>query len=152
MKRKNVSWKLMVLAALLPVLVVISINVSLGDELHHESFKRFGNAILTSYVLVGIILVGNLFFYADSRHRPFAPLGGMVCAIATGLAVAWALISKENLLLEQNSGLRAQMLMNIVHTIVIGTAMALASVFAVGSTFTMITGRKRKRLFLHEEV
>ena len=75
----------------------------------------------------------------------------MVCAIAIGLAVAWALISKENLLLEQNSGLRAQMLMNIVHTIVIGTAMALASVLAVGSTFTMITGRKRKRLFLHEE-
>ena len=34
MKRKNVSWKLMVLAALLPILVVISINVSLGDELH----------------------------------------------------------------------------------------------------------------------
>ena len=151
MKQPRASWKLLMLAALLPVLVIISINVSFGDDLHDESFKRFGNAILTSYVLVGLILIGNLFFYADSRHRPFAPLIGMLCAIFIGLIVAWLLISKENLLLEANSGLRAQMLMNIVHGLVTSSAMILASALAVGFTFAMITGRKRRLLFLDDE-
>lgn len=151
MKEPGASWKLLILAAILPILIIVSINVSLGDDLHPESFKRFGNAVLTSYVLVGIILTGNLFFYADSRHRPLAPLVGMAFAIAIGVLISWALISWDDLLLEANSGLRAQMLSNIVHLLVSGTAMALASVLAIGSTFAMITGRERRVLFQDEE-
>jgi uncharacterized membrane protein len=70
MSKPNASWKILGLAAILPILVLVAIDISLGDEIHPESFKRFGNAVLTSYVLMGIVLMGNLFFYADSRHRP----------------------------------------------------------------------------------
>ena len=151
MKQPSASWKLLALAALLPILVLVAIDVSLGDKIHPESFKRFGNAILTSYVLMGVILIGNLFFYADSRHRPFAPFVGMMFAIAIGILIAWALISNDDLLLEANSGLRSQMLSNMVHMLVSGTAMLLAAVLAIGATFAMITGRERRVLFEEEE-
>ena len=151
MKQPSASWKLLALAALLPILVLVAIDVSMGDKIHPESFKRFGNAILTSYVLMGVILIGNLFFYADSRHRPFAPFVGMMFAIAIGILIAWALISNDDLLLEANSGLRSQMLSNVVHMLVSGTAMLLAAVLAIGATFAMITGRERRVLFEEEE-
>ena len=151
MKQHGSSWKLLVLAASLPILVLVAINVSLGDDFHPDSFKRFGNALLTSYVVVGILLIGNLFFYADSRHRPLAPLVGMVFALSVGLLISWILISYENLLLEANSGLRAQMLSNVVRLLVSVTAMGLASILAIGTTFALITGRPRRELFIEEE-
>ncbi|MAK96817.1 MAG: hypothetical protein CL996_04895 [Euryarchaeota archaeon] len=151
MRQQGSSWKLLVLAASLPILVLVAINVSLGDDFHPDSFKRFGNALLTSYVVVGILLIGNLFFYADSRHRPLAPLVGMVFALSVGLLISWILISYENLLLEANSGLRAQMLSNVVRLLVSVTAMGLASILAIGTTFALITGRPRRELFIEEE-
>ena len=150
MKQSTPSWKLLALAAVLPILVLVSISVSFENDSHPESFKRFGNAVLTSYVVMGIILIGNLFFYADSRHRPLAPLVGMIFALAVGLALSWALISNDDLLLEANSGLRAQLLSNVVHLLVSGTAMLLASILAFGMTFAMITGRERRLLFEEE--
>ena len=151
MREPNASWKLLTLAAILPVLVLVTINLSLGDSSHPESFKRFGNALLTSYVLMGVILLGNLFFYADSRHRPFAPLVGMFVAIGIGVLISWALVSNDDLLLEANSGLRSQMLSNIVHLLVSAAAMLLAALLAFGATFAMITGRERRVLFEEEE-
>ena len=151
MRQQGSSWKLLVLAASLPILVLVAINVSLGDDFHPDSFKRFGNALLTSYVVVGILLIGNLFFYADSRHRPLAPLVGMVFALSVGLLISWILISYEKLLLEANSGLRAQMLSNVVRLLVSVTAMGLASILAIGTTFALITGRPRRELFFEEE-
>ena len=151
MREPNASWKLLTLAAILPVLVLVTINLSLGDSSHPESFKRFGNALLTSYVLMGVVLLGNLFFYADSRHRPFAPLVGMLVAIGIGVLISWALVSNDDLLLEANSGLRSQMLSNIVHLLVSAAAMLLAALLAFGATFAMITGRERRVLFEEEE-
>ena len=150
MKQSNSSWKLLVLAALLPILTLVAIDVSLNNNFHPESFKRFGNAVLTSYIIMGLILIGNLFFYADSRHRPSAPFVGMIFALAIGMLIAWALISQDDLLLEANSGLRAQMLSNVVHLLVSGTAMMVASILAIGYTFAAITGRERRILFEEE--
>ena len=150
MRESTSSWRLLLLAALLPILVLVAIDVSLDNSFHPESFKRFGNSVLTSYIVVGLILIGNLFFYADSRHRPSAPFVGMLFALAIGMLIAWALISQDDLLLEANSGLRAQMLSNVVHLLVSGTAMIVASLLAVGSTFAAITGRERRILFEEE--
>ena len=151
MSKPNASWIILGLAAILPILVLVAIDISLGDDIHPESFKRFGNAVLTSYVLMGIVLMGNLFFYADSRHRPLAPFVGMMFAVGVGIIISWSLVSYDDLLLEANSGLRAQMLSNIVHLLVSGTAMLLASILALGMTFATITGRKRRVLFEEEE-
>ena len=150
MKKPTASWKLLILAASLPILVLVSIDISMGNSSHHDSFKRFGNALLTSYVIMGLVLMGNLFFYADSRHRPFAPFVGMMFSLAIGILIAWALISNDDLLLEANSGLSAQLLSNVVHLIASGTAMVLASLLAVGMTFAMITSRERRLLFEEE--
>ena len=150
MKQSTSSWRLLILAALLPILVLVAIDVSFDSNLHPESFKRFGNAVLTSYIVAGLILIGNLFFYADSRHRPSAPFVGMIFALAIGILISWALISQDDLLLEANSGLRAQMLSNVVHLLVSGTAMLVASLLAVGFTFAAITGRERSILFEEE--
>ena len=150
MKPSNSSWRLLVLAAMLPILLLITIDISIDNSFHPESFKRFGNALLTSYIVVGLILIGNLFFYADSRHRPSAPFVGMIFALAMGTLLAWALISQDDLLLEANSGLRSQMLSNVVHLLVSGTAMFVASLMAIGFTFAVITGRERKILFEEE--
>ena len=151
MSKPGSSWRILGLAAILPILVLVAIDISLGDDIHPESFKRFGNAVLTSYVLMGIILMGNLFFYADSRHSPMAPFVGMMFAVGVGILISWTLVSYQDLLLEANSGLRSQMLSNIVHLLVSGTAMLLASILAIGTTFATITGRKRRVLFEEEE-
>ena len=126
MKQSQSSWKLLILAAILPILVLVAINITGGwkNDLHPESFKRFGNAVLTFV--------------------------GMMFALAVGIIVSWALISNDDLLLEANSGLRAQMLSNVVHLLVSGTAMALALLLAVGVTFAMITGQERRVLFEEE--
>jgi len=150
MKQPSSSWKLLILAAVLPILVLVAIDISLDSQSHPESFKRFGNAVITSYVVMGLILVGNLFFYADSRQRPFAPFVGMTVALSIGFAISWALISNDDLLLEANSNLRSQMLSNVVHLLVSGTAMAVASILAIGATFASITGRERRVLFEEE--
>ena len=151
MNESNASWKLLAMAAMLPILVLVAIDISMGGGYADEDFKRFGNALLTSYVAMGILLMGNLFFYADSRHRPLAPFVGMVLAIAVGVIITWALVSNDDLLLEANSGLRSQVLSNIVHLLVSGTAMALAALLAVGATFAAITGRPKMVLFEEEE-
>lgn len=151
MNESNVSWKLLAVAAMLPILVLVAIDVSMGGGFADEDFKRFGNALLTSYVVMGILLMGNLFFYADSRHRPLAPFVGMMLAIAVGVIISWALVSNDDLLLEANSGMRAQVLSNIVHLLVSGTAMALAALLAVGATFAAITRRPKMVLFEEEE-
>jgi hypothetical protein len=151
MNESNASWKLLAMAAMLPILVLVAIDVSMGGGFADEDFKRFGNALLTSYVVMGILLMGNLFFYADSRHRPLAPFVGMLLAIAVGVIITWALVSNDDLLLEANSGLRSQVLSNIVHLLVSGTAMALAALLAVGATFAAITGRPKMVLFEEEE-
>jgi len=151
MNESNASWKLLAMAAMLPILVLVAIDVSMGGGFVDEDFKRFGNALLTSYVVMGVLLMGNLFFYADSRHRPLAPFVGMMFAIAVGVSITWALVSNDDLLLEANSGMRSQVMSNIVHLLVSGTAMALAALLAVGATFAAITGRPKMVLFEEEE-
>jgi len=151
MNKSLASWKLLLFAGALPILVILALNLSLGEGIHKEAFKRFANSILTSYIVVGLILLGNLFFYADSRHRPLAPLVGMLVAVSFGVLVVWSLTSYDDLLLEANSGLRSQLLSNIVRLLVGITGMSVAALFAVGFTFAMITGRERRILFKEEE-
>ena len=75
----------------------------------------------------------------------------MMVASAVGILVTWSLVSYDDLLLEANSGMRAQVLSNVVRLLVSGTAMLLASILAIGLTFAAITGRRRRVLFLEEE-
>lgn len=151
MKQSRTSWKILLLALLLPILLLVAINITIGNAHSVETFKRFGNALLTSFIVMGILLLGNLIAYADSRHRPAAPLVGMLAAISVGILLTAALVSYSDLLLESNSGVRSQILSNIVRLLVSGSAMAIAGLLAVGLTFAAITGRPRRVLFYEEE-
>ena len=41
MNKSLASWKLLLFAAALPILVIMALNLSLGEGIHKESFKRF---------------------------------------------------------------------------------------------------------------
>jgi hypothetical protein len=125
--------------------------VILGHSFPEEAFKRFANALLTSYILAGVLLTGNLFFYAGSRQRPLAPIVGMSIAILAGIGITILLLSQNDLLMEANGSVRAQILYNIVHMLVSAGAMTLAAMLVIGSMFAAIVSRKPTPLFDEEE-
>ena len=79
----------MLLAFFLPPLLILAIEVTFFGEFKGIdsgiSFTRFANATLTAFTLCSLFLLGNLYFYGESRNRPLAPLVGMF--MATGFGV-----------------------------------------------------------------
>ena len=79
--RLAVTWRMMALAFVLPLLLILAIEITLSSGIQSfdrdVTFTRFANATLTAYTLCSIALLGNLFFYGESRNRPLAPLVGM---------------------------------------------------------------------------
>lgn len=145
------NWRWLFVAALLPIIFMVAFDVILGHSFPEDAFKRFANALLTSYVLTGVLLTGNLFFYAGSRQRPFAPIVGMSIAIIAGIAITILLVSQDDLLMEANGSTRAQILYNIVHMLVSAGAMALSATLVIGSMFAAIVSQKPTPLFSEEE-
>ena len=151
MSDDGANWRWLFVAALLPIIFMVAFDVILGHSFPEDAFKRFANALLTSYVLTGVLLTGNLFFYAGSRQRPFAPIVGMSIAIIAGIAITILLVSQDDLLMEANGSTRAQILYNIVHMLVSAGAMALSATLVIGSMFAAIVSRKQTPLFDEEE-
>ena len=147
------TWRAMLLAFLLPLVFVWAFDLTLGGSIGAgaDSLPRFGNAILTSYILGSFILLGNLFFYADSRQRPLAPLFGMFAAAAIGVLVTVMLLNQGDLLMEDNGSIRAQILYNVVHMFVSGGAILLSLALGLGFTFATITAQKARRTVFEEE-
>lgn len=147
------TWRAMLLAFLLPMVLLWAVDLTLGGSLDAgvDSLPRFGNAVLTSYILGSLILFGNLFFYADSRQRPLAPLFGMLAAAAIGVLVTVMLLNQGDLLMENNGSIRAQILYNIVHMFVSGGAILLSVALGLGFTFATITAQKSRRNVFEEE-
>lgn len=153
--KQTLNLKLISIAFLLPIVLIWIIDSSLKGDFSNldtsDSFTRFANAILTSYILGSIILLGNLFFYADSRKRPLAPLIGMVLAVSIGVAATLALIGMGPMLLEANGSVMAQTVYNMGHTIVSFLAISLAVAICVGSMFATLTNGKKRIIFQEEE-
>ena len=153
--KQTLSLKLISIAFLLPIVLIWVIDSSLKGDFSNldtsDSFTRFANAILTSYILGSIILLGNLFFYADSRKRPLAPLIGMVLAVSIGVAATLALIGMGPMLLEANGSVMAQTVYYMGHTIVSFLAISLAVAICVGSMFATLTNGKKRIIFQEEE-
>ena len=151
MSESKANWRWLIIAAILPILFIVAFDMMLGHSFPEETFKRFANALLTSYVLAGVLLTGNLFFYAGSRQRPLAPIVGMGIAILAGIAITVLLLSQDDLLMEANGSIRAQILHNIVHMLVSAGAMALSAALVIGSMFAAIVSREPTPLFDEEE-
>lgn len=147
------TWRAMLVAFLLPLVSLWAIDLTLGGSINAgaDSLPRFANALLTSYTLGSLILFGNLFFYADSRQRPLAPLFGMLAAASIGLLTSFMLLDQTDLLMEDNGSIRAQMLYNAVHMFVSAGAILLAFGLALGLTFATITAQKARKTTFEEE-
>jgi len=147
------TWRAMILAFLLPLFSLLAIDLSLGGSVGAgaDSLPRFANALLTAYTLGSLVLLGNLFFYADSRQRPLAPLFGMLAAAAMGLLTSVILLDNTDMLMENNGSIRAQIMYNIVHMLVSAGAIVLAFGLALGLTFATITAQKARKTSFEEE-
>ena len=145
----------MLLAFFLPPLLILAIEVTLAGDFKGidsgVSFTRFANATLTAYTLCSLFLLGNLFFYGESRNRPLAPLVGMVLATALGVLATVLFIGQGSMLLENNGSVRAQTIYNIVHMFVSSGAILMAVSVGVGVTFSAITSQKPRSNFVLEE-
>ena len=145
----------MLLAFFLPPLLILAIEMTLSGDFKHidsgVSFTRFANATLTAYTLCSLFLLGNLFFYGESRNRPLAPLVGMVVATALGVLATVLFIGQGSMLLENNGSVRAQTIYNIVHMFVSSGAIFMGVSVGVGVTFSAITSQKPRSNFVSEE-
>ena len=144
------TWKVIVMAISVPPLLLMIIAALLGDDIGSQAFKRFGNALITGYTFCAGILSINMFFYADSRKRPLAPLFGMLFATLFGAMVTLWLLSQGDLLLEENGSAMAQAFSNLVRILVSSMAMMMAVVISVGGVFVAITSRPKRKLFEEE--
>ena len=151
----SMTWRMILLAFLLPPLFILALDITFYGSFKGidsgVTFTRFANATLTAYTLCSLFLLGNLFFYGESRNRPLAPLVGMIFATLLGILSTWFFIGQGPMLLEDNGSVRAQAIYNIVHMFVSSGAIILAVCVALGVTFSAITSQKPRSDFDLEE-
>ena len=140
------TWALVLAPTLIFLVLILVINAVLGLGEVSNAFKRFANAFLTAYTLTAGALFGAMFFYADSRNRPLAPLFGMLTATLVGAGIIFLFLSQSDLLMEQSSSMQAQFFSNIVHLAVVFLALVTAAGLLVGITMAHITGNPPRRL------
>ena len=148
----NRRWPLLVFPMLgcLLVLMLVLLLFGLGDV--SESFKRFTNALLTSFSVSAAVLTIAMWSYADSRERPMAPILAIgLMAMIGGILTFAGLSFADDLMLEANGTAMAQILYNIVQLLVIISAIAIAGGLVLGTSFSLITARQPEPLFNEEE-
>ena len=109
-----------------------------------EINPRIANSALTAFILASTVLLGNMFFYGESRKRPLAPIFAMILSVLVGVLATIFFINQGPMLLEGNGSVRAQMVYNIAHTIVSLSALILSLLIALGLLFSSITHSSSK--------
>ena len=139
--------RVLVIAGFLLVLpsLVLGIVSGSSDADASRGFARFANAFLTTYTLASMFFIINMFRYSKSRREPNAPWISMTYAAALGILASVLLTSQGGLLLEDNSGSRAQILTNVVHFLVTGTAAIVSVAIMIFIVFVNITSRKQSK-------
>tara|TARA_B100000609_G_scaffold198858_1_gene199621 strand:- start:2082 stop:2564 length:483 start_codon:yes stop_codon:yes gene_type:complete len=137
------SIKVVLIGAILPVFSIVAIDYTLNGGIPNfgmaEINPRIANSALTSFILVSIFLLGNMFFYGESRNRPMAPIYGMIIAVVVGVLAAIFFINQGPMLLEGNGSVRAQLVYNTAHTIVSIIALAFSALVTLGILFSAMT-------------
>lgn len=144
---KKTSLKLVVSGLLFPIALILAIDYSMNGfpDLSMDNINpRIANSTLTAFILCSTFLLGNMYFYGESRDRPLAPLFAMIIAILVGFGVTIFFIEQGDMLLENNGSVVAQLVYNISHTIVSIFALMLAFGIAIGILFSSLTHSKSK--------
>ena len=94
--------KIVLIGLIFPIILVFAIDYSVNGTIPNFGIDqinpRIANSALTAYILASTVLLGNMFFYGESRKRPMAPIFAM---IETRLGLVRILTSRG--LLHQNS-------------------------------------------------
>ena len=140
---RKVSSKVVAIGLAFPIILVAALDYSLNDSIPNfgieELNPRVANSALTAFILASTVLLGNMFFYGESRNRPLAPIFAMVIAVLVGVLATVFFINQGPMLLEENGSVRAQLVYNIAHTIVSITALSLSLLITLGILFSVIT-------------
>ena len=140
---RKVSSKVVAIGLAFPIILVAALDYSLNDSIPNfgieELNPRVANSALTAFILASTVLLGNMFFYGESRNRPLAPIFAMVIAVLVGVLATIFFINQGPMLLEENGSVRAQLVYNIAHTIVSITALTLSLLITLGILFSVIT-------------
>jgi len=144
---KKTSLRLVISGLLFPIALILAIDYSMHGfpDLSMDNINpRIANSTLTAFILGSTFLLGNMYFYGESRDRPLAPLFAMVIAILVGFGTTIFFIEQGDILLEDNGSIIAQLVYNISHTIVSIFALILAFGIAMGILFSSLTHSKSK--------
>ena len=140
---RKVSSKVVAIGLAFPIILVAALDYSINDSIPNfgieELNPRVANSALTAFILASTVLLGNMFFYGESRNRPLAPIFAMVIAVLVGVLATIFFINQGPMLLEENGSVRAQLVYNIAHTIVSITALFLSLLITLGILFSVIT-------------
>jgi hypothetical protein len=142
---KKTSLRLVISGLLFPIALILAIDYSMHGfpDLSMDNINpRIANSTLTAFILGSTFLLGNMYFYGESRGRPLAPLFAMVIAILVGFGTTIFFIEQGDILLEDNGSIIAQLVYNISHTIVSIFALILAFGIAIGILFSSLTHSK----------
>ena len=152
------SAKVVLIGLLFPVILIIALDYTINGEIPgfgiDDLNPRIANSVLTSFILVSTFLLGNMFFYGESRKRPLAPIFGMIIAVLMGVFATIFFINQGPMLLEGNGSVRAQLVYNIGHTIVSILALTLSLIITLGILFSTIPHSSSKisnASFIEEE-
>lgn len=137
------SSKVVVIGLLFPIISIIAIDFTMNGKIPNfgteEINPRIANSALTAFILCSTFLLGNMFFYGESRKRPLAPIFGMTVAVFVGVLATIFFINQGPMLLEGNGSIRAQLVYNISHTIVSIIALGFSVIITLGVLFSTIT-------------
>tara|TARA_B100001287_G_C22558274_1_gene470190 strand:+ start:410 stop:895 length:486 start_codon:yes stop_codon:yes gene_type:complete len=135
--------KIVLIGLIFPIILVFSIDYSVNGAIPNfgvdQINPRIANSALTAYILASTVLLGNMFFYGESRKRPMAPIFAMIISVLVGVLATIFFINQGPMLLEGNGSVRAQMVYNVAHTIVSLSALVLSLFIALGLLFSSIT-------------
>ena len=142
------SAKVVLVGLLFPVIFIVALDYSLNGSIPNfgieELNPRIANSALTAFILFSTFLLGNMFFYGESRNRPLAPIFSMAIAVMVGILATIFFINQGPMLLEGNGSVRAQLVYNIAHTIVSIIALSVSGLVTLGLMFSAITNSPSK--------
>ena len=148
MKEQKINVKIILLGPLIPVLLILLLDLTINEGMPKLTLEtlnpRVANSALTSYTIVSLFLLGNMYFYGESRNRPLAPIFGMLLSVLIGILATSFFISMGPMLLENNGSVRAQMVYNIAHLIVSVYAISFSTIIGIGILFATITHSKSR--------
>ena len=140
---KKPSSKIVLIGLAFPIILIAALDYSINGTIPNFAIDdlnpRIANSALTAFILASTVLLGNMFFYGESRNRPLAPIFAMIIAVSVGVLATIFFINQGPMLLEGNGSVRAQLVYNIAHTIVSITALILSLLIAIGLLFSALT-------------